>query len=657
MQNICPNASLLPELSAEKRSAHLKELFQHLDPRFFGEDYSAALCVDDDAAAVRAVARYFRARPGRAFFSLPDLFPLHAERGERAIRGEVEEINVPWRFLNGRIDFLFNPTLRHGPVNHEWLWQLNRHVYWCDMAKLFVANGGEAYVKAFDTQLRDWIAQTDCPADWNAPGSAWRTIEAGLRLLRSWPRAFEVFRKEPGFSDENICLMLASMHRQACHLMAHQTGGNWLLMEMNGAYAFAALFPEFQDSARIREEAGAVFASAISQQVLPDGMQDELSPDYHIVAFSCVSRMVKLAQAEQFFDELPPELSVLPERLADAYLALTTPGFTQPRTNDCYTMHTGLVVADAAGYSPERADFRWVASNRREGHPPAGESASRFLPWAGFIAMRSDWEADAAYLCFDVGPLGMAHIHQDMLNINLYRGGEELIFDDGGGQYEESAARQYALSAAGHNTVLVDGLSQNRREPRRLEAPIDADWVSTPELDYARGVYDAEFGEARTRPAIHAREVRFCKPDFFCVLDTLTSRDGKPHEYRLLFHLDTLKMDPVSEFSGALLSDFGRTYDVLLLPLFPEKLTVGTVSGQTEPCLSGWFVGRNDTRLHPATTVSMTAKEVVDFRFATLLFPLRRGEALPEVVSLSGNRFAVTFRGRCSELNLEDLGK
>lgn len=646
-------ASPLPELSPEKRQLHFEELFRNLDPDCLGAGYAAARQAGDTQEACRLIARYFRERPQDLLSAGSDRRRYNAERADRAVRGEMEEVNIPWKFPEGRVNFLFDPTAVEGPVNHEWLWQLNRHGYWGDMAKAFASTGDAKYARQFNIQLRDWVAQTDCPARWNGPGSAWRTIEAGLRLMGSWPVAFDIFRHSPEFTDENLCLMLASMHRQAIHLMEHPTSGNWLLMEMNGVYTFATLFPEFRDSAELRVKSARILSDALRGQILPDGMHDELSPDYHSVAFNCGFGMLRLAQLYQRTGELPPDFAPLLEKAAEAYLALATPGLTQPRTNDCFTLRTEAVLGKAAQLFPGRPDFRWAAGRRSGGMPPAGETASRFLPWAGFAAMRSDWGPEAAYLCFDVGSLGMGHQHQDKLNINLYKGGEELIFDDGGGQYEESDARRYGISAAGHNTILVDGKPQSRRGPKKLEQPVDAGWISTPEFDYARGSYDAEFGAGRL--AEHTREVRFCKPDFFCVVDTLTPRDGKAHDYELLFQLDTLKTVPVPEFAGALKSDFGRTYDVLILPLFPEELTVSAVSGQTEPRMSGWYVGRNEARLHPATTVTMKAAGKREFRFATLLFPMRRDNQLPEVKQLAPTRFRIAFNGREFDLDLDRL--
>ena len=110
-----------------------------------------------------------------------------------------------------------------------------------------------------------------------------------------------------------------------------------------------------------------------------------------------------------------------------------------------HTEKRTLSAAEMFGNLPE---YAFVNTKRAEGAPPAGETASAFLPYAGFAVMRSDWSADAAYLCFDVGPLGMGHMHQDKLNIILFKGDEELLYDDGGGQYEISPARKLATATS-----------------------------------------------------------------------------------------------------------------------------------------------------------------------------------------------------------------
>ncbi len=451
------------------------------------------------------------------------------------------------------------------------------------------------------------------------PGSPWRTIEEGLRLMQSWFVAFEAFRKSPSFSDDLLLAFVRSGRAQAKHLLAHSTGHNWLLIEMTGVYTFSVMFPEFPDSEAMRKEALRRFTSAARSQLLPDGLHDELSPDYHWVFYSTAARIYFLAKAAGLEGELPQDFRDILYLGAEGMLVMMTPRFAQPRFNDCYTIPVSNVMRLATSFFPERGDFRWAATGGREGEPPKGETPSRFLPYAGFAVMRGGWSGDTSYLAFDVGPLGTAHQHQDKLSFTFWKGGEELVFDDGGGQYEASPFRRYAISGHDHNTLLVDGFAQNRREPLRSRKPIDAGWTTSPDGDFAFGVYNQGFGPRGAKLAVHRREIRFDRrADLFTVTDEVQSANDAEHEYTLLFHLDTTNA-VVSADGRSLRAEYGPGRKWALEITFEGADGVTTATGRKAPSLSGWFVGRNDLSVHPATTVFVTTSRTRNHRFVTRL--------------------------------------
>ena len=652
------------------RQQMLQELFAHLDPEQMGVKYREAVKTGETNALVKAAAEYFRSRPARKY-SLKLVRPVkNLDAADKAASGWVQVVNIPWQFEDGAIDWHFNPTLAQAPVNHEWLWQLNRMSFWRDLSDAYQVTGDKKYAAAFNNQLRGWIETAgDVPEkNWDSAGSVWRTIETGLRLMYSWSVSFEVFRKSPELSDENLCLMLSSMYRQAVHLKSnHKKKNNWLLMEMSGLYTFGVLYPEFKESGRMRGYAAKKFCRAVTSQILPDGMHCELSPDYHSVMSYCSMVFLQIAATENVTDELPEEFTSKLEKAYESVLNLATPSLVSPRTNDCFTLKVPSRLMAAYEFFPHRKDFLWAGSERKDGTAPSDQpSASRFLPWSGFAAMRSDWASDALYCLFDTGPLGAGHMHQDKLNINIWKGDQELIYDDGGGQYEKSVHRIYGKSSAGHNTVLVDGLVQSRKAPLTLRKPADANWISNAVFDYAKGVYDQEFGalpltekernQPLSKPAKHIREVRFCKPDFFCVVDTLLSRDGKPHEYEMRLQLDTLKLKRVPEIPGAWLSDYGKVYDILIVPLYPDEITSHEYSGVTDTPMAGWYVGRNDQTLHKSTTLAMKRKSK-DCRFATLLIPVERGGELPEIKKHTPEEFTLKWKDKTHRINLKKLSE
>jgi hypothetical protein len=139
----------------------------------------------------------------------------------------------------------------------------------------------------------------------------------------------------------------------------------------------------------------------------------------------------------------------------------------------------------------------------------------------------------------------------------------------------------------------------------------------------------------------------------------MKSSDGNTHDYEVLFHLDTTRVNPTDAYENAVLSDFGRKYDLLMIPLDEASMPVDTaiVSAQTEPRMRGWYNGRNDRDLHPATTVSRTVSGVKDFRFTTLLIPVCAGDPMPEITVTADRTVHVMLEGRSYAFDLNALDR
>ena len=185
--------------AAENYTDHLEELFDVLVPARIGPAFERALAENDYAAAVHACAAYYRQKPACPASDLTAKGGYNLQDAEDYLAGRVCTVSVKWEFPEGEIDFLFNPTLQQGPVNHEWLWQFNRHNEWPNLARTYCATKDERYARFFDGLMRKWVAQATCPDPWNAAGRAWRTLECGLRLQGPWQVAFDGFRASPSF--------------------------------------------------------------------------------------------------------------------------------------------------------------------------------------------------------------------------------------------------------------------------------------------------------------------------------------------------------------------------------------------------------------------------------------------------------------------------
>ena len=118
--------------------------------------------------------------------------------------------------------------------------------------------------------------------------------------------------------------------------------------------------------------------------------------------------------------------------------------------------------------------------------------------------------------------------------------------------------------------------------------------------------------------------------------------------------LDTLKEDEVPELPGAWLSDYGARWDILIVPLFSEDLTSRILCGMDTPPMGGWFVGRNDKKLHKSSTLTMTVSGK-ECRFATLLIPFERNQDLPRVEKVGPEVFKLILKGTVHTIDLANL--
>lgn len=601
----------------------------------------------DLGAAKHELAQYYRQRTSVPWKIDPRADPKSIKWNPDDAQDAVDAnlygglVKLKYQFPHGDIDWHYNATdhVDGVPHNNEWTWQINRMSWWGTLGDAYGATRDEKYARAWVKQLRSWAAQNPLPdKSERGAGTAWRGIEAGIRMHGAWPNAFYRFTISPSFTDDDIALYLRVMHEHGTYLRRFQSGGNHLTMEMSGLYSVGALFPEFKAAREWRQFAADRMEQEIGTQILPDGAQFELSSGYHFVALDNMLAIPNIAQITGNLAELPPTYIDGTENAYNYALTLMTPNRRLPAFNDSWDPNVQSALRKASDLFPRREDFAWVVSDGKAGAPPQGTSHA--FDWAGYYAMRSDWSREANYLVLDAGPLGMGHQHQDKLNVVAWAYGRELLFDSGGASYEKSVWRDYSIDTFSHNCVLVDGLPQRRpvggsdaekmRNPEIVsQSPIDARWQSNAEWDFAAGVYGAGWGKPGNRIVTQTRRVLFVKPDLFIVADTLVPTDGASHEYQARWNL----LPAQTTFDKTTLAVTTVTPDapnLAVVPLLRDGLSVRTISAQETPELLGWDIHKDSTPEHiPATTVTHTRSGTGVQQFLTLLLPLRAGQTNP----------------------------
>ncbi len=497
-------------------------------------DGSNAWARGDAVGAAVALARHLRTRTVPRWPQDPAAVGrapgASTSRARAAMRHRMESIGIPWEF-GERIDWAFNPTTQPDskwPRNHEWTWQLNRHAEWTALAQAFYDTGDEAYAQKLAEQIRSWIHDCPVPVERpdNGPSSRWRTIEAGIRAGIVWPNVWSRILASRSFDDDTLLLWLASWVEHAQYLMKFKTGGNWLTMEANGLYHVGALFPEFRKADAWRRTALERLTAELDIQVYPDGVQFELAPGYHWVSLMNFLGPVRLSKRTPFAP--PPAHLARLERMFDYFVACMQPDRRMPPFNDSGANDVRRPLAEAAEWFPNRADFRSVASNGRDGVPPP--SPFRVLPWAGQVFFRSSWDTNATWLAFDAGPFAYGHQHEDKLNVILSAHGRPLLIEGGNYTYDASQWRRHVLSSRAHNVVLVDGQELNRRKSSKetwvVREAVPLRWGTNETADWAEAAYDEGWGRDARRLARHTRQVVFVKPNLFVAIDRLELPDG-----------------------------------------------------------------------------------------------------------------------------------
>lgn len=595
---------------------------------------------DNLAAVKQAYLDYRRSACPAKWFVNPSDMPAQASeiddaRGD-AVCHHIVRNNYGFKPAVGNMGRVFNwkgnPTPPNSPdFTHEWTWcVISRTEFWKDLADAYWKTHNEKYAQAWVSQLLDFAAKN--PVERAAPNqlSLWRTLDASMRMYGSWPYCYFHFINSPAFTPDAQWVYLKSVLDHA-HLLkgAVQTPGgtsNWVASQCWGLYAIGVLFPELRESADWREIALNRLMEELNLCVPPDGFEAELSPGYHYFTLNSSVGPMRAAKLNH--------LSV-PSEFRDKLLAMyRAPVWVMNQSGKTVATNDSP-ICNAAAYAREGVELlgpdpllEWAGSGGTRGEAPPTSTA---LPYAGFYAMRGGWKPDDMFLFFRAGPVGIAHQHQDKLEIVLNAWDKTLLFEQGSYSYDHSKWRRYVLGTSSHSTMIVDGNGQNRPNNKApVTQPTGNPWVATPLFDFVAGtysggyqksIYDASSGSPDRyigpvdHSVTHTRRIVFFKPFYALVLDTAEGT-GK-HTFDTLFQLDSPAAD-VDSSSQAVFSRNAGDVQLALYPLDRDNLKADVVCGQMEPML-GWYAAQH----RAIATVRFRKQQEAPARFATFLYPYR----------------------------------
>jgi len=464
----------------------------------------------------------------------------------------------------------------------------------------------------------------------------WSKLRSVGPLCGTWFDCYNYFLPSKHFTPEAHAIMLRGFIEKARYALRNPDRVNRYFAQLRGIYAVGCYFPELRQAQGFCEFAASAMRAGVEAEFYPDAASKELCPGYQGMYLMALYGFLENSKA--MGRDAPPGLIEPFERCAEFYVRIVTPRHTLPQFGD-----TGPTARLAKTFRRnvvplvDRPEFRWMASKGKHGHPPSYTSIR--LPWAGFYVMRSGWDAQALYLCFDAGPLGKGHFNEDANNFECYGYGERLIADPGTYSYTFTEWRQYFVSSLAHNVVLVDGLGQNRagspRAPGRIttDTPRENDWHSDGVFDLAWGLYDARwvdykdsghwfnrYGKDKSVDlATHRRDLCFVKNSYWIISDRLTA--AGEHAYSQLFHFEPDRAVKVMAAGVAGTHDASRA-NVVLVQADPVPAQV--ITGSENP-IQGWVaLGGFRKKAAPVLSFDQTAQGGA--HYDTVVFPLEPGQ-------------------------------
>ena len=567
----------------------------------------------------QAVLDHFRNRPNVRFFPVPDADETRRDKIDGVLNNRFE-FNGETSDLPDPIDWLANPS---GDV--EWHILLHKFYYAVGLGMAFADTGEPRYLDKWVALTTSWIEQTP-------PGFIAADVTG--RRVQNWIYAYYYFvsREQPTAICPLFHLKLIdSLAEQVNFLRTNLTPArNHRTLELYAIFLAGVVFPELKHAKAWVEFALPEIARNMQTDLLPDGVQCELSTDYHQLVlknYLCVRRLATLNAIAV------PE--AMDERLIKALefsMHVHKPDGIVPSISDGDARsYLDLLMQGYELYG--REDMLYVATQGRRGTPPAKRSV--YFADSGYSIVRSGWGehgkafSDEQYLILDCGPLGAGnHGHFDCLSFELAAYGSSLVVDPGRYTYSEAGDVNWRVQFRGtayHNTVVVDGKNQTRYEPRAIkEASRHAHgsvrhkvtglapqhelraFASNSRFDFLHGI-----ARSQEYDAVHERRIFFAFGEYWICCDTLTS--SSTHRYDLLFHLNEQAQDRVT---------IKRERGTLLVRAPKLIIAQEERDGAVELAVEPGFVSYRYGVKHAAPIVRFSQNDT-NAAFQTVLYPYR----------------------------------
>jgi hypothetical protein len=586
---------------------------------------AAARAAGDVTQALDAVVRACRRGPKPP--RTPRVDPASRAAADDALENRFSFYGEKHQ-LPATLDWDFNPGTGH------WGHDLNRFTYLTPLLQSYAATRDARYSRKAIELILDWTSKNDVSQCFRGTPYAFGSYLNNAIHCAAWSHAMATLLASGQVTAIELLRVVKSLHDQLAYLEVVTNGhaGNWPTIGCQGILDTIAALPVLRDTDRLADYCARTLASQVAEQVLPDGVQDELTPHYHrVVVNNLLSAMRALRALGR---DLDPQTRQTLRKMVRYQQQTTVPdGSKQVAFNDSDPASAGNLRPALAGLGLQ--EFL---------SPPARLGPECF-PYAGVAFLRQRQDRGDLYLAFDAGPYGRSHQHEDRLGFWLFAYGRNLLVDPGRHLYDRSARSyyDYLKSTAAHSTLRIDGENQysaGRRGTWIAKKPLDLGWQESTGEVRAAGVYDLGYGKGNRIAVVHRREIVFVRERCWVVFDVVKGTGEHSIESRFQFAPGTLRLA-----DGTACTGFDDAN--LLLRTVPTApfTDIHVERGQENP-RGGWY-SDSYGQIEPAPALVQSLRARLPWRAATLLFPYQ-GTTPPKVT--------LSFDGHRAEMRHPEIG-
>jgi hypothetical protein len=517
----------------------------------------------------------------------------------------------PWRkesWWAGIVPTAKQPNHAFDPS--PYLWHIDRH-----LAAAYTATAKPEYAaKAIELRMQFILDNPNpkvvhggkTPFKWYF--ELWNDRTAGGRSPGHGRLVYARLYNYPGWTNDQKLVFFSFIEDNARWTYLTTSGANWGAEAARACLDFGLEWPEWKMSKDYVNWGSIRLAEISMESVRRDGTSTEAAIKYHAMVARRLKGMVEDCldgKLEMGKDKLQRVKSVL-ERMYEVMAYTLQPNSKVVMCGDSWYEDYTEGLAQV-GKLLGRSDFVWVATQGKEGKPPA--DISKAFPDGGYYIMRSDFGgsaknyADARQLFIHNGNWFGSHGHWDLTSINLFAFGRTLIVDPGQYSQQPPPGIDSYWSSSVHSMLVMNG-----RDVKREAGP--STWVSNSVSDWFDGRHYGYNSVGYVR-----RRVIFVKPNYFVVDDSV--KDGRDAAWAQVWNIP----DPSATYdakTGIIQTNFSSGGNLIIANQDPGTITLNQADGITA---SGEAM--------PKTRIFRLTRQTLSPRFISLLYPYK-GTAKPD---------------------------